>query len=64
MSFEHHSSDEQGARLVQLKGRIDSATAGAFELAVQDLFATPGARALLDFATSGLHLQRWPARGC
>ncbi|MFN3812663.1 MAG: STAS domain-containing protein [Roseateles asaccharophilus] len=50
MSFEHHSSDEQGARLVQLKGRIDSATAGAFEQAVQDLFATPGARALMDFA--------------
>jgi anti-anti-sigma factor len=50
MSFEHYINDEQGARLVSLKGRIDSATASAFEQAVQDLFAAPGARALLDFA--------------
>jgi len=50
MSFEHNSSDVQGSRLVSLQGRIDSATASAFEQAVQDVFARPGARVLLDFS--------------
>jgi anti-anti-sigma factor len=50
MSFEHDINDEQGTRLVSLKGRIDSATASAFEQATQELFATHNARALLDFS--------------
>lgn len=50
MSFEHQRSEEQGSQLVNLRGRIDSATATAFEQAVLDLFSAPGRRAVLDFA--------------
>jgi len=49
MSFEHQRSEEQGSQLVSLRGRIDSASASAFEQAVLDLFSAPGRRAVLDF---------------
>lgn len=50
MSFEHQASQQQNTLLLALKGRIDSASAGAFEQAVLELFAEPGRRAVLDFA--------------
>lgn len=50
MSFQHQNSEEQGSRLLALRGRIDSASAAVFEQAVLDLFAVPGRRAVLDFS--------------
>lgn len=50
MSFEHQITLEQGIHLVCLKGRIDSASAQAFEQALQPLFTAPGGRVAMDFA--------------
>jgi anti-anti-sigma factor len=42
-------STHQGVPVHAVKGRVDSATAGELEKALQPLYATPGERVVLDF---------------
>ena len=49
MSFDYHIAQEDGIAIVRLAGRLDSATAGAFEKPLLELFQAPGSRVLMDF---------------
>lgn len=49
MSLNTTTESIQSGRLLHAMGRLDSATAGALEKPLLDLFAEPGARVLLDF---------------
>ncbi|WP_179404295.1 STAS domain-containing protein [Burkholderia guangdongensis] len=51
MTFQCECIDANGVRQVNLSGRLDSATSGDFEKHMQTLFASSGAKALMDFSS-------------
>ena len=50
MSLEYSVAEQGGVRLYGVKGRLDSATAGDLDKALQSLFTETGTRAVIDLA--------------
>lgn len=51
MSLEYAVTESQGAVIYSVKGRVDSATASEMDKAMQDVFAAPGRKVVLDFSS-------------
>lgn len=51
MSFQTSIATANDIHTLTLSGRLDSATSSEFEKTVQGIFATPGCRVVMDFAS-------------